>query len=102
MTAFTDHLHHDSVAFGRVGGIMGGVGFRKQEAPNYIPGIISNITMQAFMFVVVAIQAPDLHRKNKAVKAGGSPSTPGGGQGGLLLCTIVAMRLEGLLMLFRG
>lgn len=72
-----DLPHSLSITFGGIGGIMAGLVFRNQDAPTYIPGIICNIVMQAFMFVVVAVTAWDLNRKNKAVKAGATPPLEG-------------------------
>ncbi|KIW74783.1 hypothetical protein Z517_11553 [Fonsecaea pedrosoi CBS 271.37] len=57
-------------AIGGIGGIIGSLIFRSQDAPNYYPGFIACIVACILVIVIVAIMSVYFHRCNKAADRG--------------------------------
>lgn len=68
-----------SVGFGGLGGIIGSLVFRQQDAPNYVPGFICAITSQVLILVITVALAVYFHFRNKKAEQGGRlcEGTPG-------------------------
>ena len=58
------------VGFGGVGGIIGSLVFREQDAPSYRPGLWAAITSQLIILVIVAMLSVKFVRDNKKVDRG--------------------------------
>ncbi|KAL4801860.1 phthalate transporter [Aspergillus unguis] len=56
---------------GSIGGILGTTVFRAQDAPGYIPGLLTTMVGCAVIIVLVAGLSLKFHRANKRVDAGG-------------------------------
>ncbi|KAL4966538.1 major facilitator superfamily domain-containing protein [Aspergillus stella-maris] len=56
---------------GSIGGILGTTVFRAQDAPDYIPGLLTTMLANAIIIVLVGALTLKFHRANKRVDAGG-------------------------------
>ncbi|RMZ87274.1 hypothetical protein DV736_g5504, partial [Chaetothyriales sp. CBS 134916] len=61
------------VGFGGIGGIIGGTVFRKQDSPQYRPGIMTTMISSALIIVITLLMVVKFHFANKRVDAGGKP-----------------------------
>ncbi|KAL4950412.1 major facilitator superfamily domain-containing protein [Aspergillus filifer] len=59
------------VGGGSIGGILGTTVFRAQDAPDYIPGLLTTMLANAIIGVLVGTLTLKFHRANKRVDAGG-------------------------------
>lgn len=58
------------VGFGGIGGILGGVVFRTQDAPRYLPGIWTSIGLMILVIGLVVVMSVMFHVKNKKADRG--------------------------------
>ncbi|KAL4939422.1 hypothetical protein BDV06DRAFT_225021 [Aspergillus oleicola] len=56
---------------GSIGGILGTTVFRAQDAPDYIPGLLTTMLANAIIIILVGALTLKFHRANKRVDAGG-------------------------------
>ncbi|RMZ83984.1 hypothetical protein DV737_g1279, partial [Chaetothyriales sp. CBS 132003] len=61
------------VSFGGIGGIVGGTVFRKQDSPEYRPGIWTTMISSALIIIITLLMVFKFHRANRRVDAGGKP-----------------------------
>lgn len=58
------------VGLGGIGGIIGSLVFRSQDAPRYLPGIYTCITSQVIVVAIVVVLSFKFWRDNKRQAAG--------------------------------
>lgn len=61
------------VGSGGIGGIVGSTVFRDQDAPQYVPGIITTLLANGLIIVIVILLDFKFWRANKRAAAGGKP-----------------------------
>ena len=67
------------ISAGGIGGIIGSTIFRAQDAPDYVPGIVTTIAFSAFNFLATAFLLIFYKRSNRAADRDGIDiyGTPG-------------------------
>jgi hypothetical protein len=60
------------IACGAIGGIIGSLIFRGEDAPEYGPGIYTSMGFCVYMWVALGVLMSMYWRRNKALEAGGT------------------------------
>ncbi len=64
-----------TVSFGGIGGVIATTIYRQQDIPRYIPGLLTTISLQVLLLILLGIMTAHFWYENKKVKSKGDGQT---------------------------